>query len=250
MGMTRADLEKRVAIKINQWSGAAFIDGLVTAAMVDVWLQDRYDELYLHLARKYHQDFERTTLIDIGTTYEATTEGIYDLEAEMSNSLELLWVGIKYASTNANYQRMTPLHFNDAYQTGAETFAASDPYYHLTNVTVTAVKKKAIQLLPRPTVDTLDGLKIMDIERPAALDGSTGVTNLIPEPAHSFIAEGALIDAYDTLGGDYLKKSVKQENRWNQLKEMMCAYYLPQVTDQPRRLKQSRRLYSMGRRDV
>jgi len=252
MGMTRANLVRNVAMKCNQWSGTAMVDGALTSEMVQVFLQNRYDELFQHMARHHRADFERTTLTNTGTSAETTTSGVYDLEAIISNSLMLNWVGIKFASTDADYLKMEQVSLGDefSYSDDTDIYSQADPKYFLTNTTVATVVKKAIRLLPRPTTDVTSGLKLIDIQKPTILSDTIDVTNMIPEVSHWYIAEGALIDAYEVLGGTYSGRILAQQAKWNGLKGQIVEDYIPKAMDKPRRVKMSRRSSLMRRREI
>lgn len=250
MGITREKIVEYVGSRVNQWDGSKFVDGKLTEQMLHDAIQNRYDELFSHLAKNFREDFTRETDTNFGPSYDdATATGVYDLSAILDNSHVLLWVGVKYATSDTDFTHCERREYNDLFQTGSETYSQNDPKYAIRTITVSGSDVKGLEIFPHNTdTDVTSGLRIRDIERPPRLSGSVNVSDAIPAASQWYIGEGALIDAYQILGGDYKGMVPNQMGIWEMYKNQAVSDYIPKTAGGPARVRTSRHIVNLRKR--
>jgi len=91
-----------------------------------------------------------------------------------------------------------------AYNDGSEEWTQSNPIYFEKQIYNTASGHYELGIefpedcIPDASVD--DGLKVMYIERPPAMDDDADIAEKLPEELHSYIGLGASIKAFKKMG--------------------------------------------------
>ena len=98
-----------------------------------------------------------TVVLESEPENDWTGDTVYVLQNEFAlagsdlanlNEVERVW--IKYNSTDTKFRNCKLRRTTDLIESGDETFSTNQPFYYLTSITVSGVKKRAIGFLPYP----------------------------------------------------------------------------------------------------
>lgn len=196
--MTLDDIRKSVGRKCSLLDGSGnFVDGLVLEADLTAMANERWKYLHLKYANKFPEALTSTVYKDLvsGTsTYELSTT---DLE-----EFDLLYVGIKYASTDDYYTRVIPRSHKLLFKGSTDTtgFSKFSPYYYIVPSPIVApevhLKTRSLELVPVPDAAVTDGLMYRIVELPAAMSEDSDTPYTLPSVMHDLIVDYMVADVW------------------------------------------------------
>lgn len=198
----------------NNWAITSTVNATSTSYTLDI--DDASFTSNMVDAIVYNEDLETTAKItaytdtttvtldtEIGDDWDGDTiyvlTGIYTFSGDMTDIYgNPKWAGIKYSSTDTNWQRILLMGERKMYRRSRgrdkdDTFDESAPEYRLTTVDVSDVPTSAIQVRPIPTSPVTGGVYAEYVEKPALLSDDDDVPRF-PPGHHKFLSDGAIAE--------------------------------------------------------
>lgn len=203
-------------------SSGNIIDGLITTANLNTFINDRKDELFMELVENYPKHFEVTELID---TTDNTA--FYAFSNLTTTKYLVRYVGIKYSSSDSSHKRVLPISNKVAYMAdnSSTKFSTESPYY----IQELSDGVEGIRLLPTPATGVAGGLYIKYVPLPETLTQNTDLLTNFPPGIERVIVQYCIADVWETKR-DY-NTSNQAFNRAEILKKNFFDNYLPSAND-------------------
>jgi len=197
--MTFLDLKNDLGSLINQTDASGdFVSSFISTEEAQRWLNQSYQEVY-----KWYATANRDRFGVTGFANTVEDQAIYTFGGDAIDLLAIAWVGIKYAD-DEDYRRAEKTTKTKAFDTGSEIWSKTKPIYFEKQIYNTASGHYELGIefpedcVPEESID--DGLKVMYIERPPAMEDDADIAEKLPEELHSYIALGASIKAFKKMG--------------------------------------------------
>ena len=187
--MTLEQLRNDLGSVINQTdSSGDFTSTIITSTEADRWLNQAFEEVYMRYAMANRVKFQRESYADTVADQDTYTFG-----GDATDLLGILWLGVKYASTDDDYTRARPMSYPDVMLTGSEERTQTSPVYFRTSEVVSGATVDGIKFAEGsvPDAAVTDGLKLLYIERPATLSDDADEPDKIPPELDKYIVYGA-----------------------------------------------------------
>lgn len=209
-------------------SAGTFVDGNVTQADVYSFLNDRHRQLRLKLIDKYPFLGQYNETLDLDEDVEFYSFG--NLTEEL---LVLNYVGIKYASTDTNFTKVTRGEKNRLFKnnTGKDNFDKTKPFYNFSKDATTG--ELGIVISPTPDADVTGGLYVEYVILPDDLSGVND-TFSIPDLLQDVMNAYAIADVWEAKR-DW-GNSNQALNRALLLEKEFFENFKPKTSDTPVRM--------------
>jgi len=196
--MTLDEIRKSVGRKCSLLDGSGnFVDGLILEADLTAMANERWR--YLHL--KYANKFPEALTVDVFADL-VDGEGTYPLGTTDLTEFDLVYVGIKYASTDTSYRRVIPRSHKSLFteSTDKTKFTKNSPYYYILPADIVApathISQRAIEIVPTPDAAVENGLMYRMVELPTAMSAEADTPYTLPSIMHELIVDYMVADVW------------------------------------------------------
>lgn len=194
--MTLTEMRNDLGSLINQADGSGFSSTTITTTEANRWLNQAYEEVYMWYALANKKIFQQEATVDLSDGVSEYTFG-----GDATDVMAIIWLGLKYSSTDTFYKKAWPMSYPDSLLVGNETYSEGVPVYYNITKKVSGVPTAGVRIDPEPEDDITAGMKIFYLERPAALTDSDSPSRL-PRELHKWIVLGASVNCLFKLGLD------------------------------------------------
>lgn len=197
--MTLAEIRNELGSRINQTDGSGdFASTIITSTEADRWINQAMEQVYMWYALANREKFQQSATFNI-----VANQNSYTLGGDAATAMAIMWLGIKFNSTDSDFTRVWPMNYPDIYfQTDDEKYVQSDPHYYRTMTTVSSVPTNTIVIDPTPDANVTAGGKLIYLKPPATLSSDSDVPSRIPSQLHKHIVDGAAVNAFYKLERD------------------------------------------------
>ena len=208
-------------------SSGAFIDGLITAADVTSFINDRGREWFLKIQnifpwRNSYTEYPNTVAAQTFYKFSGFTKDVVTINA----------MGIKYSSTDTDYTMLTKKPFKSIFQTSTSEDVTSEtsPYYVEDKDTTGAL---GVNIYPTPSTSVTNGLMVKYTYMPVDLSISSDEFEELPELLMETLIEYVVADVWEAKR-DWANSN-QALNRAILLESKFFENYDPQSSDTPAR---------------
>ena len=207
-------------------SSGTFVDGNVTETDVISFVNDRYRQLFLKLVDKYPYLGQYSESVNLVEDQE-----FYSFEDLTLDYLVVNYVGIKYASTDTDFTKVTRKEKNILFKanTSKTNYDKTHPYYNFSRDSDGDV---GITISPTPDAAVTDGLYIEYVYLPTNLETS-GESPIIPELLQDVMISYVVADVWEAKR-DWANSN-QAINRAMLLEKEFFENYNPKTSDTPAR---------------
>ena len=206
-------------------SSGTFVDGNVSETDVIAFVNNRYRQLYLKLVDKYPWLGQYNETLDLDTDVE-----FYSFSDLTESQLEINYIGIKYASTDTVFTKITRREKNRLFKanTSKTEYDKTHPFYHFSRDATSG--ETGIVITPTPDADVTDGLYVEYVVIPDDLALSTDVP-LLPFMLQDVLVAYSIADVWEAKR-DW-SNSNQALNRAMLLDKEFFENYNPKASDEP-----------------
>lgn len=206
MERTLADLQKRVASRINQVSVAGELSpGFIQSAEITRWINDGKDvlvEKVAHMTRDFFTQEAKADLVANQAEYE-----IYS--AAMTDKLFITDVYIKYSSSG-DYQEATRASFREI-KSELVDGSTTNPYWAYITKDISGKNKLHMFLDPTPSDNVTEGLQIFYAEYLPDLAESSDTLDLPVRSMFEWVERYTALQAFDKMENDTMMARTEQK---------------------------------------
>jgi hypothetical protein len=231
--MTLEDIKFYAGLKTgNVASDNSIASGMVNNNDMTVLANIHWKNLFMEFVFNNPQDYEVEAHMD--TTADQSE---YDLTTTIPLFYEILYLGIKFSSSDSDYTRMKRREYNTLHSidTDESLYQVSSPYYYKTSFkdTTTGKLTNSIGVVPVPETSVTDGLYMRYVEIPTDMASASDTPYNIPPTAHQLIALAMIPDIWEAQGD--IPRSEQTMNRYLLAKKYFFENYVPMAEDEPAR---------------
>lgn len=213
-------------------SAGTFVDGIVDKTALDVFINDRYKDLFMEFAEKYPEHYEVNSLFNL-----VANQRDYVLGGDALDHLELRYMGIKYSSSATEFTRVRQKDYRALFDesTDSTLYSTTSPFYYKSAQRDTGSPNddlyRSVGIVPTPSASVTNGLTVRYVEIPNDMTLDEDSPTAIPSTCHKLIALYAVADVWEAKGDT--AKSERALNRAMMAQKTFFDNYQPSASDEP-----------------